>query len=81
MRLKTLAAAAPVAAVEHIFTGGVHNAAYLSAQEASQIQGAWFQTENGHQERPQGSGPPPCKGQSKAVRLSVWKAYTANMRL
>ena len=71
MRLKTLAAAAPVAAVEHIFTGGVHNAAYLSAQEASQIQGAWFQTENGHQERPQGSGPPPCKGQSKAVRLSV----------
>jgi len=39
-------------AVEHNFSGGVHNAAYLSAQEASQIESPWVQKENGNRQRP-----------------------------
>ena len=53
---------------------------YLSAQEAPEIQSAWFQKENGYRQRPQGPGSPSCQGQSKAVRLifdQTMTAYTA----
>ena len=43
----------------------------LSAQEAPQKEGAWFQKENVHQQWPQGAGSSPCQGQSPFELLSL----------
>ena len=45
------------------------NEAYLPAQPSSSFQGSWFPSENGYFQRPQGSGPPSCKGPQGSVRL------------
>ena len=68
-----LCVAAAILAVEHIdFLQEVYfHEAYLSAQPPSPFQGAWFPSENGYFQRPQGSGPPPCKGPQGSVRLSA----------
>ena len=64
------AAAALVRRLLSIFLQEVYtNAAYLSAQETSQIKGPRIQTENGDRQWPEGSLSPPRQGQKSDLRL------------
>ena len=49
--------------------GGTFYAENLSAQEAPQKKGAWIPQADVRQERTQGIGPPPCKGQGAPFLL------------
>ena len=51
--------------------GGFFHAENVSAEEASQKEGAWLPQKNVHQQRAQGFGAPPCKGQSTLNLLSA----------
>ena len=50
---------------------GFFHAENVSAEEASQKEGAWLPQKNVHQQRAQGFGAPPCKGQSTLNLLSA----------
>ena len=53
------------------------NVPYLSAQEASALQVARLPQENGHPQRPQGSGPSSCQGSCPSDPLRSRKVHRA----
>ena len=53
------------------------NVPYLSAQEASALQGARLPQENGHEEWPQGARPPSCQGPRSPDPLRSRKVHRA----
>jgi len=55
--------------IYHHHAGRCNNVQNVSAEKTAALERAWFSKEDVDKERPQGSGPPPYKGQSYAFGL------------